>query len=73
MITRVVQRWRDRRGTYRPVGEVLEPLHYEVAAKRLCRPIFHSGNHRYLFALDGRLRRHLPKGLPYPKFTGTHA
>jgi hypothetical protein len=37
-------------------------------AKKLCRPIYHTGNHRYLFALDRRLRRHLPKGLPYPKF-----
>jgi hypothetical protein len=39
-------------------------------AKRLCRPIFHTGNHRYLFALDRRLRKYLPTSLPYPKFTG---
>lgn len=31
MITNVVQRWRDRRGTYRPAGEVINPAHYEVA------------------------------------------
>jgi hypothetical protein len=37
-------------------------------AKKLCRPFFHTGNHRYLFALDKRLRKHLPDGLPYPKF-----
>jgi hypothetical protein len=27
----------------------------------------HRGNHRYLWALDRRLRRHLPASLPYPK------
>ena len=42
-------------------------------AKQLCRPIFHTGNHRYLFPLDRRLRKYLPASLPYPKFTGTHA
>jgi hypothetical protein len=28
------------------------------------RPLAHPGNHRYLFALDGRVR--LPESLPYP-------
>ena len=41
--------------------------------KQLCRPILHTGNHRYLFALNPRLRKHLPTSLPYPKFTGTAA
>ncbi len=34
MITAVAQRWRDRRGTYRPAGEVINPAHYEVAPIR---------------------------------------
>lgn len=34
MITDVVQRWRDRRGTYRPAGEVINPVHYEVTPLR---------------------------------------
>lgn len=34
MITDVAQRWRDRRGTYRPAGEVINPAHYEVAPLR---------------------------------------
>lgn len=32
MITPVVQRWRDRRGTYRPAGEPIATHLYEVAA-----------------------------------------
>ena len=40
----------------------------ETWAKKLCRPLVHSGNHRYLFVLDRRLRKYLPTGLPYPKF-----
>ena len=48
-------------------------LWVERWAKRLCRPIFHTGNHRYLFPLDRRLRKHLPASLLYPKFTGTQA
>lgn len=32
MITPSVQRWRDRRGVYRPAGEVLDVRSYEVAA-----------------------------------------
>lgn len=31
MLTNTCQRWRDRRGTYRPVGEPIDPRHYEVA------------------------------------------
>ena len=31
MLTPVVQRWRDRRGTYRPAGETIVTAHYEVA------------------------------------------
>jgi hypothetical protein len=34
---------------------------------RLCRPLRHDGNHRYLFALDRGLRRQLGAGQPYPK------
>jgi hypothetical protein len=31
VLTPVVQRWRDRRGTYRPAGEVFDPRAHEVA------------------------------------------
>jgi hypothetical protein len=37
-------------------------------AARLCRPLHHSGNHRYLFGLDRQMKKHLPPSLPYPKF-----
>lgn len=37
---------------------------------RLTRTARHPGNHRYLWALDRRLRRALPESLPYPKLTG---
>lgn len=33
-------------------------------------PFRHGGNHRYLWALDRRLRRRLPEGVAYPKFQG---
>lgn len=32
MITNVTQRWRERRGVYRPAGEVINTAHYEVAS-----------------------------------------
>lgn len=32
MLTNVVQRWRDRRGTYRPAGETIDTSRYEVAS-----------------------------------------
>lgn len=32
MITPVVQRWRDRRGVYKPAGETINPRDYEVVA-----------------------------------------
>jgi hypothetical protein len=34
---------------------------------RLTRPFAHGGNHKYAWAIDRRLRRHLPRPLPYPK------
>lgn len=34
---------------------------------RLCRRVSHPGNHKYLWALHRRDRRHLPPSLPYPK------
>lgn len=34
---------------------------------RLTRAVRHPGNHKYAWALDPRLRRHLPKSKPYPK------
>lgn len=41
--------------------------------ERLCRPLYHSGNHRYQWALDKRLRRHLVQTAPYPKLVVTDA
>ena len=34
MITTVAQRWRNHRANYRPIGEVINPAHYEVALIR---------------------------------------
>lgn len=34
MLTPVAQRWRDRRGTYRPAGEVIDTRLYEVASSQ---------------------------------------
>lgn len=34
---------------------------------RITRTARHPGNHRYAWALDRRLRRHLPASMPYPK------
>lgn len=46
--------------------ERLAWLHRSVAA--VTRPLRHNGNHRYIWILDKRQRRHLPASLPYPKF-----
>lgn len=35
---------------------------------RITRRVPHAGNHKYAFALDRRMRRHLPASLAYPKF-----
>jgi hypothetical protein len=40
------------------------------AVNAVSRTYRHRGNHRYLWALDRRLRRHLPASLPYPKWEG---
>lgn len=36
--------------------------------ERLTRGYRHRGNLRYVFALDPQLRKHIPPGLPYPRF-----
>lgn len=36
----------------------------------LCRPLRHPGNHKYAWTLRRKARKHLPRGLPYPKLTG---
>jgi hypothetical protein len=36
---------------------------------RLTRKVRHPGNHKYVWALHRRIRRQLPVGLPYPKFS----
>jgi hypothetical protein len=40
---------------------------------RLCSPMWHAGNLRYVFALNKRARLHLPQGFPYPKFSWRRA
>lgn len=39
----------------------------DSARAAVSRPFRHRGTHRYLWALDKRLRRHLPAGQAYPK------
>lgn len=39
---------------------------------RLVRELAHPGNHKYIWAVDKRVRRHLPESLPYPKFNRRH-
>jgi len=39
------------------------------AVRSVSTPFRHRGNHRYLWALDRRLRRRLPAAQPYPKFS----
>jgi hypothetical protein len=34
---------------------------------RICRKEKHPGNHKYLWALNRRDRKHLPESMPYPK------
>lgn len=38
------------------------------ALDQVARRVRHPGNHRYVWPLNRRVRRHLPEGLPYPKF-----
>jgi len=52
-------------GATRPEGDVRVWLAAWTA--RLCRPMRHPGNHRYAWALDRGMKRHLPDALPYPK------
>jgi len=34
---------------------------------RLTRPLRHPGNHKYAWAIEKSMRRHLPRSRPYPK------
>lgn len=38
-----------------------------VWLEKLTFPLRHTGNFKFLFVLDKRIRRHVPEGLPYPK------
>lgn len=38
-----------------------------LAVEGVSRTYRHRGNHRYIWAIDRRLRRHLPQPQPYPK------
>lgn len=38
------------------------------ALDQVARRVRHPGNHRYVWPLNRRVARHLPEGLPYPKF-----
>ena len=40
---------------------------------RITRKLRHPGNHKYVWALDKRVRRTLPKSLAYPKFDAVAA
>jgi hypothetical protein len=53
------------RGAPEPSGPWLEWVLSAVRA--VTREQRHHGNHRYVWALDRCLRRHLPAGQPYPK------
>lgn len=75
---RAIGKLRDRERGWRYVLDVLlehgapEPegdwLTWVNAARAaVTRPFRHRGCHRYLWALDKRLRRHLPAGQAYPK------
>lgn len=55
----------QRYGAPAPAGDLRAWL--DTWRARLTRPLRHPGNHRYVWALDRRLRRHLPDPLPYPK------
>lgn len=52
-------------GAPTPAGEWREWV--SVAVGSVSRTYRHRGNHRYLWALDRRLRRFLPEGQAYPK------
>lgn len=57
-------------GAY-PLGRREDPGAWvERWTSRLCRPLRHPGNHKYVWALDRAARRHLPRSLPYPKVVG---
>ena len=63
MITDVVQRWRDRRDTYRPARETIDPARYEVApisqgeAKAFVVRNHYSGSMPVPRRCDGLFRR----------------
>jgi hypothetical protein len=54
-----------RHGAAAPNGDLRAWL--DTWRRRLTRPLRHPGCHRYVWAIDRRLRRHLPDGAPYPK------
>jgi hypothetical protein len=54
-----------RRGAPPPAGDWRTWQRRAVAATT--RPVRHPGTHRYLFALEQRVLRHLPHGERYPK------
>lgn len=70
------QGWRYSAGMLERFGA--EPLRDDEDASawlsrwcaRITRPLRHGGNLKYVIPFHHRLRRHLPKGLPYPKMVG---
>lgn len=52
-------------GAPSPVGEL--SLWLAAVLPRVTRPMRHRGNHKYLFALNPRVRRALPESLAYPR------
>lgn len=53
------------RGASPPGDDTREWLRFWTP--RLTRAVKHSGNHKYLWALDRRIRKDLPPSQPYPK------
>lgn len=60
----------EQHGAPPPEGDWREWVARAVGA--VSRTYRHRGNHRYVWALDRALRRHLPVALPYPKLEGCH-
>lgn len=51
-----------------PLGEREDAATWlDMWRARLTRTLRHGGNHKYVWAVDRRARRHLPEGRPYPK------
>jgi hypothetical protein len=57
----------ERYGVAPPANDDNLRAWIDEALPRLTRSAKHPGNHKYVWALDRRVRRHLPASLEYPK------